>query len=51
MLPMASSMPLAHDIPFLLVKGDPIRDTFQIVKKIKAACLVTDFASLRLCRQ
>jgi deoxyribodipyrimidine photo-lyase len=41
----------ALNIPFFLVKGDPIQNLPELVKKTKAACLVTDFASLRLGRQ
>ena len=39
------------NIPFFLVKGDPIKTIPEFVKKVKAACLVTDFASLRLGRE
>ena len=41
----------ALNIPFFLVKGDPIKTIPDFVKKVKAACLVTDFASLRLGRE
>lgn len=41
----------ALNIPFFMVKGDPIQTIPELVEKTKAACLVTDFASLRLGRE
>lgn len=41
----------ALNIPFFLVKGDPIKTIPDLCKKLKAGCLVTDFASLRLGRE
>ena len=41
----------ALNIPFFLVKGDPIKNIPDLCKKLKAGCLVTDFASLRLGRE
>ena len=41
----------ALNIPFFMVKGDPIKNIPELCKKLGAACLVTDFASLRLGRE
>ena len=41
----------ALNIPFFLVKGDPIKNIPELCKKTGAACLVTDFAPLRLGRE
>ena len=41
----------ALNIPFFMVKGDPIKNIPELCKKVGAACLVTDFASLRLGRE
>ncbi len=41
----------ALNIPFFMVKGDPIKTIPDLCKKLKAGCLVTDFASLRLGRE
>ena len=35
------------NIPFFIVKGDPIKTIPKLVKDTKAALLVTDFAPLR----
>ncbi|KAI3433882.1 hypothetical protein D9Q98_003684 [Chlorella vulgaris] len=41
----------ALNIPFFLLKGDPVETVPQLVKDTGASLLVTDFASLRLGRQ
>ena len=41
----------ALNIPFFLVKGDPVQTVPELVEKTGASLLVTDFASLRLGRQ
>lgn len=37
----------ALNIPFFVVKGDPVQTIPKLVKDTKAALLITDFASLR----
>lgn len=41
----------ALNIPFFLVRGDPIQTIPELVQKVKAALLVTDFSSTQLGRQ
>lgn len=41
----------ALNIPFFLVKGDPVETIPKLVKDVGAAALVTDLAVLRLGRQ
>lgn len=41
----------ALNIPFYLLKGDPVDTIPQLVKDLKAGLLVSDFGPLRLGRQ
>lgn len=41
----------ALNIPFFLLKGDPMQTVPELVEKTKASLLVTDFACLRLGRE
>jgi len=42
-LKQASSQASSHNIPFFLLSGEPAEQISYFTKKIKAACLVTDF--------
>jgi deoxyribodipyrimidine photolyase len=42
-LKQASSHSSEHNVPFFLLYGDPVAQISYFTKKIKAACVVTDF--------